>query len=65
MNVCSSNVFAVIALQRCILDRCTANMIRLANDDDFMTALNIQISELEFELYESQTQVNGIVVNDD
>ena len=36
-------------------------MIRLANDDDFMTALNIQISELEFELYESQKQVNGIV----
>jgi len=61
VNVCSSNVFAVIALQRCILDRCTANMIRLANDDDFMTALNIQISELEFDLYESQKQVNGIV----
>jgi len=61
VNVCSSDVFAVIALQHCILDRCAADMIRLANDDDFMTALNIQISELEFDLYESQKQVNGIV----
>ena len=26
----------------------------------FLTALNIQISELEFDLYESQKQVNGI-----
>ena len=58
VNVCSSDVFA---LQRRILDRCAANMIRLANDDNFMTALNIQISELDFDLYESQKQVNGIV----
>jgi len=54
VNACSSDVFAVIAPQRRILDRCAANMIQLANDDDFMTALNIQISELEFDLYESQ-----------
>jgi len=36
-------------------------MIRLANDDNFMTALNTRISELEFDMYESQKQVNGIV----
>jgi len=61
VNVCSSDVLAVFALRRRIRDRCAANMIRLANDDDFMAALNIQISELEFNLYESQKQVNGIV----
>ena len=61
VNVCSSDVFAIIAPQLRILDRCEANMIRLANDDNFMTALNIQISELEFDMYESQKQVNGIV----
>jgi len=36
-------------------------MIQLANDDDFMAVLNIQISELEFDLYESQKQVNGLI----
>ena len=36
-------------------------MIQLADDDDFMAVLNIQISELEFDLYESQKQVNGLV----
>jgi len=61
VNVCSSDVFAIIAPQHRILDRCTANMIRLANDDNFMTALNIQMSELEFDMYESQKEVNGIV----
>jgi len=61
VNVCSSDVFAVIELQRRIRDRCAANMIRLANDDDFMAALHIQISELELDLYESQKQVNGLV----
>jgi len=40
VNVCSSDVFAVIALRRRIRDRCAANMIQLANDDDFMAALN-------------------------
>jgi len=60
-NVCCSDVFAVIALRRRIHDRCAANMIQLANDDDFMAALNIQISELVFDLYESQKQVNGLI----
>jgi len=61
VNVCSSDILAVIALRHRIRDRCTANMIQLANDDDFMAALNLQISELEFDLYESQKQVNGLV----
>jgi len=59
VNVCCSDVF--IALRRRIHDHCAANMIQLANDDDFMAALNIQISELEFDLYESQKQVNGLI----
>jgi len=39
VNMCSSDAFSIIALQRRILDRCAATMIRLANDDDFMTVL--------------------------
>jgi len=50
VNVCSSDVFTVITPQRRIFARWAANMIRLANDDDFMTALNIQIAGLEFDL---------------
>jgi len=61
VNVCPSDVFAVTELRRRIRDRCVANMIQLANDDNFMAALHIQISELELDLYESQKQVNRLV----
>jgi len=60
MNVRTSDVFAR-ALRRRIRDRCAANMIQLANDDDFMAALQYQIFELELDLYESQEQFNGLV----
>ena len=49
------------ALRCRIRDRCAVNMIQLANDDDFMAALQIQIFELKLDLYESQEQFNGIV----
>jgi len=61
VNVCSSDVFALITLRRRISDRCAANMIHLVNDNNFMAALHIQISKLEFDLCESQKQVNGLV----
>ena len=61
VNVCPSDVFAVTELRRRIRDRCVANMNQLANDDNFMAALHIQISELELDLYESQKQVNRLV----
>jgi len=53
VNVRTSDVFAR-ALRCCIRDHCAANMIQLANDDEFMVALQIQIFELELDLYESQ-----------
>jgi hypothetical protein len=60
VDVCTSDVFAC-ALRRRILDRCATNTIQLANNDDLIAALQIQISELELDLYESQEQVNGLV----
>ena len=39
VHVGSSDVFAIIAPQRRILDRCAAKMIRLENDDNFMTCV--------------------------
>jgi len=50
VNVISSDIFAVIELRHRIRDRCAADMIQLANDDDPMAALHIQISELELDL---------------
>jgi len=60
VNVRTSDVFAC-DLEHRIRDRCAANMIQLANNGDFMTALHIHISELKLDLYESQEQVNGLV----
>jgi len=60
VNVRMSDIFAC-DLEHRIRNRCAANMIQLANNDDFMIALHIQTSELELDLYESQEQVNRLV----
>jgi len=56
----TSDVFAC-DLERRIRDRCAANIIQLLNNDNFMTALHIQISELELGFYESHEQVTKLV----
>ena len=50
VNVRTSDVFA----------RALANGIQLAIDDDLMAALQIQIFELELDLYDSQENFNGL-----
>ena len=51
MNVRTSDDFA----------RALANKIRLAIDDDFMAALQIQTFELQLDLFDSQEQFNRMV----
>jgi len=60
VDVHTSDVFDCALLRR-IHDRCAANTIQLANDDDVIAALQIQTSELELHVYEGQEQVNGLV----